>query len=86
MHILRKNKKKYHKYFISKLFTTAKTIALYCKGVLHGAQLRMITVNNFFRIFDIIIFCFLHAICDLVHAVEAIYGLPLVLTAYGNLF
>ena len=28
------------------------------------------------RIFEIIIFCFVVAICDLVHAVEAMYGLP----------
>ena len=31
-------------------------------------------------------FCFVVAICDLVHAVEAMYGLPYVLTASGNLF
>ena len=30
----------------------------------------------FFRIFEIIIFCFVVAICDLVHAVEAMYGIP----------
>ena len=29
-----------------------------------------------FRIFGIIIFCFVVAICGLVHAVEAIFGLP----------
>ena len=42
----------------------------------HGVQRRMISVDNFFRIFEIIIFCFAVAICDLVHAVEATYGLP----------
>ena len=31
---------------------------------------------SFFRIFEIIIFCFVVAICDLVHAVEAMYGRP----------
>ena len=31
-------------------------------------------------------FCFVVAICDLVHAVEAMYGLPYVLTASRNLF
>ena len=40
----------------------------------------------FFRIFEIIIFCFVVAICDLVHAVEAMYGIPKVLTASVNLF
>ena len=49
-------------------------------------QRRMISVVNFLRIFEIIIFCFVVAICDLVHAVEAMYGLPYVLTASGNLF
>ena len=32
--------------------------------------------GQFFRIFEIIIFCFVVAICDLVHTVEAMYGLP----------
>ena len=31
-------------------------------------------------------FCFVVAISDLVHAVDAMYGLPRVLTASGNLF
>ena len=39
-------------------------------------QRRMISVDNFFRIFDIIIFCFVVDICDLVRAVEAMYSLP----------
>ena len=43
---------------------------------LHGVQRRMISVDNFFRIFEIIIFSFVVAICDLVHAVEAMYSLP----------
>ena len=30
----------------------------------------------YFCIFEIIIFCFVVAICDLVHAMEAMYGLP----------
>ena len=42
--------------------------------------------GQFFRIFEIIIFCFVVAICDLAHAVEAMFGLPYVLTASGNLF
>ena len=46
----------------------------------------MISVDNFFRIFEIIIFCFVSAICDLVHALETMYGVPQVLTASGNLF
>ena len=32
--------------------------------------------RQFFHIFEIFIFCFVVAICDLVHAVEATYGLP----------
>ena len=46
------------------------------KHVIHGVQRRMISVDNFFRIFEVIICCFVVAICDLVHAVEATYGLP----------
>ena len=42
----------------------------------HGVQRRMISVVIFFRIFEIIIFCFVVAICELVHAMEAMYGLP----------
>ena len=41
---------------------------------------------SFFRIFEIIIFCFVVAICDLVQAVETIFHLSYVLTASGNLF
>ena len=52
----------------------------------HGVQRRMISVENFFVFFEIIIFCFVVAICDLVHAVNATYGLPEALTASGNLF
>ena len=32
--------------------------------------------SHFFRIFEIIIFCFGVAICDLVHDMEAIFHLP----------
>ena len=53
---------------------------------MHGVQRRMISVVNFFRIFDIIIFCFVVAICDLVHDVETIFHLSNVLKASGNLF
>ena len=42
--------------------------------------------GRFFRIFEIIIFCFVVAICDLVHDVETIFHLSYVLTASGNLF
>ena len=42
---------------------------------IHGVQRRMISVD-IFRIFEIIIFCFVVAMCDLVRAVEAMYGLP----------
>ena len=42
--------------------------------------------GQFFRIFKIIIFWFVVAICDLVHDVENIFHLSYVLTASGNLF
>ena len=42
----------------------------------HRVQRRMISVVNFFRIFEIIIFCFVVAKCDLVHAVRAMYVHP----------
>ena len=42
--------------------------------------------GNFFRIFEIIIFCCVVAICDLVHDVETIFLLSYVLTASGDLF
>ena len=32
--------------------------------------------GQFFRIFEIIIFCSIVVICDLVHSVEAMYSLP----------
>ena len=40
-------------------------------SIKHGVQRR-----SFFCIFEIIVFCFVVAICDLVHALEAMYGLP----------
>ena len=43
---------------------------------LHGVQRRMISVDNFFVFFRSLFFCFVVAICDLVHAVEAMYDLP----------
>ena len=43
--------------------------------IFHGVQRRMVSVVNFVRIFEIIIFCFAVAVCGLVHAVEAMYGL-----------
>ena len=42
--------------------------------------------GQFFRIFEVIIFCFVVAICDLVHNVETIFHLSYLLTAPGNLF
>ena len=53
---------------------------------IHGVQRRMISVDNFFPIFEIIIFCFVVAICDLVHDVETLFHLSYVLTESGNLF
>ena len=47
----------------------------------------MISVSGqCFRIFEIISFCFVVAICDIVQAVEATYGISYVLTSSGNLF
>ena len=43
-------------------------------------------MDNFFHIFEIIIFCFVVAICDLEQDVEIIFHLSYVLTASGNLF
>ena len=40
----------------------------------------------FFRIFEIIIFCFFVAICDLVQDVKTIFHLSYVITASENLF
>ena len=45
----------------------------------HRVQFRMISVV-IFRI----LFCFVVAICDLVHDVETIFHLSYVRTAYGN--
>ena len=42
--------------------------------------------GQFFRIFEITIFCCVVAIRDLVHDVETIFHLSSVLTASGNLF
>ena len=53
---------------------------------MHGVQHRMISVDIFFLIFEIIIFCFVVAICDHVHDVETKFHLSYVLTASGNLF
>ena len=52
---------------------------------MHGVQRRMISVDNFFCIFEIIIFCCVVVICDLVHDVKTIFHLSYVLTASGNL-
>ena len=52
----------------------------------HGVQRRMISVDTFFRIFEIIIFYFVVVICDLVHDVETIFHLSYLLTTSGNLF
>ena len=43
--------------------------------VFHGVQRRMISVVIFSYILDYYFFCFVVAICDLVHAVEAMYGI-----------
>ena len=52
---------------------------------MQGVQPRIISVDNFFRI-EIIIFCFVVAIYDLVHDVETIFQRSYLLTASRNLF
>ena len=42
--------------------------------------------GHFFRIFEIIIFCFVVGICDLVQDVATRFHLSYLLTASGNLF
>ena len=42
----------------------------------HWMQRRMISVVIFFVFLRLLFFCFVVAICDLVHAVEAMYCLP----------
>ena len=54
--------------------------------IYHGVQRRMISVVIIFCIFVIISFCFVVAICNLVHDVETIFHFYYVLTASGNLF
>ena len=43
--------------------------------LMHGVQRRMGFSGQFFRIFQIIIFCFVADMCDLVHDAEAIHDL-----------
>ena len=43
---------------------------------IHGVQRSMISVDNFFVFLRLLFFCFVVGICDLVHSVEATYGLP----------
>ena len=47
--------------------------------LVHGVQRRMISVVNFFVFFRLLLyFALLLLLCDLVHAVEAMYDLPYV--------
>ena len=41
---------------------------------MHGVQRRIISVVIFF-VFEVVIFCVVVAICDKVHAVDAMYGI-----------
>ena len=51
----------------------------------HRVQRRMISLSgHFFHIFEIIIFCFVVAICELVHDVKTIFHLCYVIKASGN--
>ena len=64
----------------------AKRVRLQTRRYNHGVQQRMISADNFFVFLRVFIFCFVVAICDLVHDVETIFHLSYVLTASGNLF
>ena len=71
--------------FGSKRNSTSPNCAISSNYLLyHGVQRRMNSVDIFFRIFEIIIFCFVVALCHLVHDVETIFHLSYVLTANGN--
>ena len=50
-----------------------------------GVQRKMVFVVIFFS-FLYIFFCFVVAMCDLMHDVETIFHLPELLIASGNLF
>ena len=52
----------------------------------HGVQRKMISMDNFLVFLRLSFFCFVVAICDLVHDVETIFHLSYLLTASGNLF
>ena len=56
----------------------------YLLGPIQGTQRRIILVVIFY-ILKLLFFCFVLAMCDLVHNAEAIFHLHL-LTASGNLF
>ena len=52
----------------------------------HRVRRRMILVDNFFVFLRLLFFCFVVAICDLVHDLKTILYLSYLLTASGNLF
>ena len=43
---------------------------------LQPVEIHRLDSGQSFRIFEIIIFCFVVATCDLVHALDAMYSLP----------
>ena len=61
-------------------------VCIETSNINHGVQHSLISVVIFFHIFEIIIFCCVVAICNLVHDVETIFHLSYALTASGNLF
>ena len=71
---------------MSDLVGTLKTDFLTTRIIFLWVQRRMISVDNFFVFFRLLFFCFVVAICDLVHDVETTFHLSYVLTASGNLF
>ena len=50
-------------------------VYMYEFKTIHGVQRRMISVDIFFVFFRLLCFALLLPYCDLVHAVEATYGL-----------
>ena len=62
-------------FFYQYTCTAIKEESIQMKQV-HGEQRRMISVDNLFFLLRLLFFCFVVAICDLLHAVEATYDLP----------
>ena len=80
-------KQEKYQYFHLKItiFTAVKNRSISHRRVITGLNVGCFQ-RHLFSIFEIISFCFVIAIHDLVHDVETIFHLSYVLTASGNLF